>query len=711
MATETERLRASEDASYWWAETGWRVPALISAAGVLVLALSQAAVALAPEGTEVAAWWPAAGVSVAILARARGRLLFAGLLATLAAATFAGNLFAGREPLVAAVFCLANVAEAAIVVGWMRRGIDTPPALRTFDGLGRLLVGVAIGTSVLATTASAVVALRLGGDYWLTWRQVAASHAAAILLLAPLGLVLPRLRDRRWGLEVAAQGAAAVLIVMLVFAPGQELPLAFSVLPVIAWAAVRFDFRVVVAEMIGIGVGSSLLTSAGYGPFAAAGVRGEAPALVSAQMQVFLVSCAMSALPLAVAVAQRRAALHDVSESEGLLRGVLAAATRNAIIATDRTGTITVFNPGAELLLGYRSDEVVGLVTPGLFHDPNEIEERAVELGIAPGFDVFVADLRSGLDSRTRDWTYVRKDSSRCTVSLTVSRVLDETGALSGYLGVAEDVTASRRAEAALRSALERERQAVDRLEDLDRAKNDFVSTVSHELRTPMTSVLGYTEMLRDGDGVDQLSPDQLELVGRVQRNGQRLMGLIDDLLTLSRVEEGEFTLRPEELDLRGVVRGAREAVETMLAARPRVVECVVPPTAVVLVGDRDHLERAVTNLLTNAIKFTRADGRISLRLEADEQRATITVTDDGIGIPLDEQDRLFTRFFRASSATHHAVQGSGLGLSLVRTIVGAHAGEVDLRSGPGQGTEVTVRLPRASGLVPIEDRRRHLAH
>jgi PAS domain S-box-containing protein len=370
---------------------------------------------------------------------------------------------------------------------------------------------------------------------------------------------------------------------------------------------------------------------------------------------------------------------------------LLDSATATAFIGVNLTGTITIFSTGAQELLGYRSGEVTGRMRFESLVDPVDLAEAAQEEGTPLGFPALVAGVGSG--PRTRDWTCIRNDGSRVVCAVTMSAVRDAFGTQIGYLAVARDVTESRRSEQVLVEALQKEREAVERLQDLDRSKSDFVSMVSHELRTPITSIVGYTEMLQDG-AAGPVNSDQTRLLDRVRRNGERLVNLIEDLLTLSSIEAGTFRLEKSSIDVGIVVNRAREALAPMLAGRNLDVRFQVPHRPITVLGDPWQLERVVINLVGNAVKFTEDGGRVHCALSTGDGVAQLEISDTGIGIPEDEQGALFTRFFRSSTAQERAIQGTGLGLSIVQSIVHSHGGEVAIRSRHLVGTEVRVILP-----------------
>jgi signal transduction histidine kinase len=282
---------------------------------------------------------------------------------------------------------------------------------------------------------------------------------------------------------------------------------------------------------------------------------------------------------------------------------------------------------------------------------------------------------------------FLRADGVARTHSMTLSRLTDEAGEVIGYLSTSEDVTDRVEAEEALRSALQQ-------MQEVDSVKDAFVSSVSHELRTPITSIHGYLELLLD-DAFGELGPDQRGAVEKVSRNAERLLGLIDDLLTLSRLQEDGLNLAPRVVDLRRVVTDACAVVAPGVETGGLTLELDLPPDPVPFLGDRDMLERAVVNLVGNAVKFTPRGGRVDVAVgPLAPDGSVITVSDTGIGIPRSEQEHLFTRFFRSSLAQQQAIPGSGLGLSIARAVVTQHGGTLSVRSAEGAGTTFSIELP-----------------
>jgi signal transduction histidine kinase len=235
-----------------------------------------------------------------------------------------------------------------------------------------------------------------------------------------------------------------------------------------------------------------------------------------------------------------------------------------------------------------------------------------------------------------------------------------------------------------------------ERLRELDVLKDDFVSLVSHELRTPLTSIRGYVELLLDEEG--ELTRDQQQRFLRiVDRNSQRLLGLVSDLLFLAQIEAGKLAIEVGAVQLDDLVD---ECVETSSpVADANGVELHVSADRLPsMQGDATRLAQALDNLVSNALKFTPSGGRVDVRLKADEDVALLEVEDTGLGIPANEQRHLFERFFRSSSATGNAIPGTGLGLAITKAIVERHGGRIELESTENAGTTVRVELPMISG-------------
>jgi PAS domain S-box-containing protein len=375
----------------------------------------------------------------------------------------------------------------------------------------------------------------------------------------------------------------------------------------------------------------------------------------------------------------------------GLMANLFQAGISTAILGLDAQGRIRILNSGAESLLGCTSEELHGRQFVDVL-DPEELRERTDESG-GSGWAALASTLDGGNESVVRDWTWRTVQGRLRTVEMTICGGGSQFGPLAGFLVVGRDVTEQRQGQLMLMTALEKERLAADRLRQLDTAKNEFVSTVSHELRTPVTSIVGYTEMLADGSPVP-VDPQQLPLLETIARNGDRLISLCNDLLSLAGIDNGGTVWDRSVVDLRELAHQTEESLRPMVRNRDLNVAFELPDEPIPVLGDAVQLERVMLNLLSNAVKFTPDRGRVSTRLWEADGEAWLTVADSGIGIPQEEQDALFQKFFRSSTAQAMAIQGTGLGLSIVAGIVAAHGGRIGVDSTLGEGSTFSVRLP-----------------
>ena len=231
-----------------------------------------------------------------------------------------------------------------------------------------------------------------------------------------------------------------------------------------------------------------------------------------------------------------------------------------------------------------------------------------------------------------------------------------------------------------------------ERLRELDKLKDEFVSLVSHELRTPLTSIRGYIELLLD-DAETPNDEQRRRYLEIVDRNSERLLELVSDLLFLAQIEAGKLGIERSQVDLSKIVD---ECIETSSpVADARGIELVARVDRVArLQGDRARLAQVLDNLVSNALKFTESGGRVEVRLRAQNGTAVLEVEDNGVGIPVEEQEHLFERFFRSSTATENAIPGTGLGLTITKAIIERHGGRIEIDSAENAGTTVRVCLP-----------------
>jgi signal transduction histidine kinase len=226
---------------------------------------------------------------------------------------------------------------------------------------------------------------------------------------------------------------------------------------------------------------------------------------------------------------------------------------------------------------------------------------------------------------------------------------------------------------------------------ELDRMRDAFVATVSHELRTPLTSISGFLEMMHEEE--QALGESGKRYLDVIRRSTERLHALVEDLLLIAQIEAKRVELDLLPVDVADLARSAVEAQRPAAEEKGVTVEVVTDHPPIVR-ADRIRLTQVLDNLVSNAVKFTDEGGSVLVHLGENGKGVELVVSDTGIGIPADEQGQLFSRFFRASTATQHAIPGTGLGLSISRALVEQHGGTISVESTVGKGTRVTVSIP-----------------
>lgn len=383
-----------------------------------------------------------------------------------------------------------------------------------------------------------------------------------------------------------------------------------------------------------------------------------------------------------------RVALRRHARDSAFRQAILDSAAAS-IISTTPEGIITTFSHGSEQLLGYAAEELVGKKTPEVIHDPAEViahaQELSRELGrtVAPGFETFIAKACGG-GSETCEWTYIRKDGTRVPVLLSVSGITDENGALTGYLGVARDITDLKLAHADLeRLAAELKRSNAD--------LEQFAYTASHDLQEPLRMIISYLQLL-EKRYKGQLDAQADEFIGFAVDGASRLQALIRGLLAYSRIGASTATHTPS--DLAAAADLATENLRLIIAEKGATVSRDPLPT---VHGDPVMLTQLFQNLISNGIKFCEGHApRIRISAKHAGGEWVFEVSDNGIGIEPQFLDRIFGIFQRLHS--HAEYPGTGIGLALCKRIVERHGGWIWVTSELGKGSTFSFTLPVAAG-------------
>jgi PAS domain S-box-containing protein len=342
----------------------------------------------------------------------------------------------------------------------------------------------------------------------------------------------------------------------------------------------------------------------------------------------------------------------------------------DGLVVVNKAGKITYVNQAFEKMVGWTSEEVLGRHIVEVV--PRESEKGEIVLfnervltKVLSG-EVVIADL-------TNPFYYIRKDKTRFPASSIVNPILLD-GEIIGVVETFRDITKDK---------------------DIDRAKTEFVSLASHQLRTPLSTVSWYTEMLLSGD-VGKLSKEQNKYLNEVYKGNQRMVSLVNALLSVSRMDLGTFTLESEPTDIvllvRSVVREQKPQIDRKKLKFSLESESNIP----FIQTDSKLLSMVVQNLLSNSVKYTKDRGKIKISISVDKVKKILLfkISDTGYGIPKNQQDKIFTKLFRADNVREKDTEGTGLGLYIVKAIVDNSGGKVWFESEEDVGTTFYISLP-----------------
>ncbi len=353
----------------------------------------------------------------------------------------------------------------------------------------------------------------------------------------------------------------------------------------------------------------------------------------------------------------------EASRRQAILEGIA-----DGVIVFDRDGVAVVANPAISRILDRAPEVIIGSSISRLMGE--NIVEADLEM---------LVDLLSG---RELNPSSVKINWGEKTLSVSFAPVRAAPHQVMGTVAVFRDFTHEA---------------------EIDRMKSDFVSIVSHELRTPLTSIKGYLDLVLMGaSGPTNKQQDSFLQIAKT--NTDRLHGLVSDLLDISRMESGKMTLDVRVVSLLETVKQVSKSMRKEFQDRGLTLTVDVPPELPEILGDPARISQILINLLSNAYKYTSEGGAI-LRVRPGRRVLQVDVIDTGVGISVDDQDKLFTPFFRADDQTVRQETGSGLGLTITKSLVEMHGGEMRVASKPGKGSTFTFTLPRPAGLVTASPR------
>lgn len=362
--------------------------------------------------------------------------------------------------------------------------------------------------------------------------------------------------------------------------------------------------------------------------------------------------------------AMLRAQQIDAAKNQAILEDIA-----DGVMVADASGRVILFNAAAERIMSISRDQVLGQFQDeilGLYG--SETQEWVSQIA---------AWREAPREHGPGAYLARRLEVGRHFVSIHLAPVISESDEFLGVVSVFRDVTAEIEA---------------------DRAKSDFVSTVSHELRTPMTSIVGYVDLMLNGM-VGELSQMQLEFLRKVKASADRLTNLVDDLLDISRIEQGRIELMRRPLAIEELIAQVVDLVAPKTEEKGQDLTIVLPEKLPKVYGDSDRLAQILTNLVSNAYKYTQVGGKITIHAYVREAMMHVAVADTGIGIAPENQKKIFERFYRVEDdPAVYEVSGTGLGLAITLSLIQMHGGSIWLESELGKGSIFTFSVPLAKG-------------
>jgi PAS domain S-box-containing protein len=354
-------------------------------------------------------------------------------------------------------------------------------------------------------------------------------------------------------------------------------------------------------------------------------------------------------------------------EAQARLVAVIASSD-DSIISMTLDGEVLSWNRGAEFMYGYTANEMIGKTTQELIPSDRLDEEPAI-----------LARIRRGERIEHFETLRKRKDGSVFNVSIAVSPIEDSRGRIIGASKITRDITQGKLTEAALR--------------ETDRRKDEFLATLAHELRNPLAPIR-QAALISESESATDAQRRWSHNV--ISRQVHHMSLLLDDLLDISRITRGTLELRLEDTELADILEAAVETARPVIDAKGHKFKIEAPEESVQFMADPLRLAQILSNLLTNAAKYTDPGGEIQLRVACDTQSIVFAVKDSGIGIPVEALKNIFEMFSQVKSTRDRSEGGLGIGLSLTRGLVDLHGGRIEARSaGAGFGSEFIVRLPR----------------
>lgn len=624
----------------------------------------------------IAAVWIPNALAVAFLLRARldGEATF---LVGLWVGNFVANAWVGDTPFRAGALATANSVEILAAILLLRHFGVRRPDMRD---IRQLTVFVLLaGLAAPAVSASlAFAALSLEGDVRaLVWLEWMVTDGLGMIIFVPAALIFAdalarrRFPTRQELFDWALLTIPGTSLTIYVFSQTQY-PLLFLVAPVVVSHAFRLGSLGTAFSMVKVAIISTTFTWMGYGPvqLADGGLTAQLMTL-----QAFLATAFLVGLPVAAVLHRREEMLRQIETNREEL-DTLAHSITDAVMRFDKDGICTYASPSVHDVLGRPQSFYLGRPASQETHPDAKEAITAVEQRLVSG------------ESRKERLTYRRleddENGEAVFIEADCAATFDrDSGQRTGIIVSARDVTHRVRLERDLVSARRHAEQAA-------RAKSEFLANMSHEIRTPMNGVLGFAELLLQGD----LPSEQRRQAEMIHDSGRSMMLLLNDILDLSKIEAGQIVINREPIDLHHLLRSCT-SLHAAYAQR-KGLELTFRKSDVLhrhILTDQLRLKQIVLNLIGNAVKFTET-GKVEVSTAIAKDQLAITVADTGIGISEDRLGQIFNPFEQADSKTSRRYGGTGLGLSISRNLAELLGGTLTCSSRPGEGSQFTLTIP-----------------